>query len=172
MAKKKRKTRTSKKTQKQPIVSKMVYLIVTLVFFIVANMYCTDLLLDEMDLGLTVSNPVFTLRYVQNTGAAFSLLEEYPYAVTILSVIALLVVLVYTVNNLSTLSMKGVFWSSLLMSGIFCNLYERIFLGYVRDFIYLNFVEFPIFNFSDMAINISVVAIIILLLHKNILKNI
>ena len=102
MAKKKRKTRTSKKTQEQPIVSKMVYLIVTLVFFIVANMYCTDLLLDEMDLGLTVSNPVFALRYVQNTGAAFSLLEEYPYAVTILSVFALLLVLspsIWSING-------------------------------------------------------------------------
>ena len=150
----------------------MVYLILTLIFFIVANMYCTDLLLDEMDLGLRVVNPVFTLRYVQNTGAAFSMLEEYPYAVIILSAVALLVVLIYTINNLSTLSMKAVFFSSMLMSGIFCNLYERIFLGYVRDFIYLNFVEFPIFNFSDMYINISVIAIIILLLNKNILKNI
>ncbi len=172
MAKKKRRTRISKKAQEQPIISKMAYLIITLVFFIASNMYLTDMLLEEMDLGLVVSNPVFALRYVQNTGAAFSLLEGYPYAVTILSVIALLVVLVYTVNNLTTLSMKAVFWSSLLMSGIFCNLYERIFLGYVRDFIQLTFVEFPIFNFSDMAINISVVAIIILLLHKNILKNI
>jgi len=172
MAKKKRKSNKASKIVESSITSKMLYLIITLVFFIASNMYLTDLLLDEMDLGLSVVNPVFSLRYVENTGAAFSLLETYPYAVIALSVIALIIVLVYTINNLQTLSMKALFCSSLLMSGIFCNLYERIFLGYVRDFIYLNFVEFPIFNFSDMSINIAVLFIIILLLSKNILKNI
>ncbi|MBR1908166.1 signal peptidase II [bacterium] len=172
MAKKKRKSNKLTKIAESSITSKMIYLIVTLIFFIASNMYLTDLLLDEMDLGLTVVNPVFSLRYVENTGAAFSLLENYPYAVIALSAAALIVVLVYTINNLQTLSMKAVFCSSLLMSGIFCNLYERIFFGYVRDFIHLNFVDFPIFNFSDMSINIAVLFIIVLLFSKNILKNI
>ena len=172
MTKKKRKSNKAERIVESSITSKMIYLIVTLVFFIFANMYFTDLLLDEMELGLTVVNPVFALKYVQNTGAAFSLLENYPYAVIALAAIALVCVLVYTINNLQTLSMKAIFASSLLMSGIFCNLYERLFLGFVRDFIKLNFVEFPIFNFSDMSINIAVLIIITLLLSKNLLKNI
>lgn len=172
MTKKKRKSNKAERIVESSITSKMIYLIVTLIFFIAANMYLTDLLLDEMDLGLTVVNPVFTLKYVQNTGAAFSILENYPYAVIALAAIALVCVLVYTINNLQTLSMKAIFASSLLMSGIFCNLYERLFLGFVRDFIKLNFVEFPIFNFSDMFINIAVLIIIILLFSKNLLKNI
>jgi len=172
MTKKKRKSNKVEHIVESSITSKMIYLIVTLVFFIFANMYLTDLLLDEMELGLTVINPVFALKYVQNTGAAFSILENYPYAVIALAAIALIIVLVYTINNLKTLSMKAIFASSLLMSGIFCNLYERLFLGFVRDFIKLNFVEFPIFNFSDMSINIAVLIIIILLFSKNLLKNI
>ncbi len=172
MTKKKRKSNKAERIVESSITSKMIYLIVTLVFFVLANMYLTDLLLDEMEMGLTVVNSVFTLKYVQNTGAAFSLLENYPYAVIALAGIALVVVLIYTINNLQTLSMKAVFASSLLMSGIFCNLYERLFLGFVRDFIKLNFVDFPIFNFSDMSINIAVLIIIILLFSKNLLKNI
>ncbi len=172
MARKKRKSNKVEKIVESSITGKMVYLIVTLVFFIAANMYLTDLLLDEIELGLSVANPVFILKYVQNTGAAFSVLENYPYAIIAISVIALIVVLVYTINNLQTLSMKAIFCFSLLMSGIFCNLYERIFFGYVRDFIYLNFIDFPIFNFSDIAINVAVLGIIILLLRKDILKNI
>lgn len=172
MTRKKRKSNKAEQIVESSITSKMIYLVVTLIFFILANMYLTDLLLDEMELGLTVVNPVFTLKYVQNTGAAFSLLENYPYAVIVLAAIALIIVLVYTINNLQTLSMKAIFASSLLMSGIFCNLYERLFLGFVRDFIKLNFVDFPIFNFSDMSINIAVLIIITLLLSKNLLKNI
>lgn len=172
MTRKKRKSNKAERIVESSITSKMIYLLVTLVFFVLANMYLTDLLLDEMELGLTVVNPVFALKYVQNTGAAFSILENYPYAVIALAAIALIIVLVYTINNLQTLSMKAIFASSLLMSGIFCNLYERLFLGFVRDFIKLNFVEFPIFNFSDMSINIAVLIIIMLLLSKNLLKNI
>ena len=104
MAKKKRKSNNAEKIVESSITSKMIYLVVTLAFFIAANMYLTDLLLDEMNLGLTVVNPVFTLKYVQNTGAAFSILENYPYAVMALSGIALVFVLVYTINNLQTLS--------------------------------------------------------------------
>jgi len=172
MAKKKRKSNKAEKIIESSITSKLIYLVVTLVFFILANMYLTDLLLEEMELGLTVVNPVFSLKYVQNTGAAFSILENYPYAIIALAVIALIIVLVYTINNLKTLSMKAIFCSSLLMSGVFCNLYERIFLGFVRDFIRLNFVDFPVFNFSDISINVAVLFIIILLLSKDTLKNI
>jgi len=51
-----------------------------------------------------------------------------------------------------------------LLAGILGNLYERIALGYVRDFFDLAFVNFPIFNISDIFINIGVLGIIILIL--------
>lgn len=162
---------TKKKKNNTSSVSKLVYLIVTLVFLIVANMYFSDLIIEELDLGLNLANPVFALRYVQNMGAAFSILKDYPYAVIGLSAGAFVFVLFYTINNIKNISMRGIFLFSLLMSGIFCNLYERIFFGYVRDFIELTFVTFSIFNFSDIAINLSVFTIIILLLNKNVLKN-
>ena len=34
----------------------------------------------------------------------------------------------------------------ILLSGAICNLYDRIAFGYVRDFIKLDFMNFPIFN--------------------------
>ena len=59
----------------------------------------------------------------------------------------------------------------MLVSGIFCNLYERICFGYVRDFFKFNFIEFPVFNISDIFINISVLAIIVIILKNKYLKN-
>lgn len=58
------------------------------------------------------------------------------------------------------------FATAMLVSGVICNTYERITLGYVRDFINLKFIEFPVFNISDILINLGVLAIIILVALK------
>ena len=63
------------------------------------------------------------------------------------------------------------FWAAMLIAGISCNMYERIVFGYVRDFFKLNFIEFPVFNISDIFINISVLAIIIIIIKNKYLKN-
>ena len=62
--------------------------------------------------------------------------------------------------------MKSIFFVSLLTAGIAGNLHERIVFGYVRDFFDLTFVNFPVFNISDIFINIGVIALIILILLK------
>ena len=62
--------------------------------------------------------------------------------------------------------MKSIFFVSLLTAGIAGNLHERIVFGYVRDFFELTFVNFPVFNISDIFINIGVIALIILILLK------
>ena len=47
------------------------------------------------------------------------------------------------------------------------NCHERIVLGYVRDYIHLNFMNFPVFNMADIFITIGVIALIgILLVYK------
>ena len=43
----------------------------------------------------------------------------------------------------------------MLVGGALGNLYDRIFLGYVRDFIKLDFMSFPVFNFADVFLNIG-----------------
>ena len=67
--------------------------------------------------------------------------------------------------------MLTVFWIALLVAGIFCNLGERILLGYVRDFFKLNFVNFPVFNISDIFINVSVFAIVFIIIKYKYTKN-
>ena len=62
--------------------------------------------------------------------------------------------------------MKSIFFSSILAAGIAGNLHERIVFGFVRDFFELKFVDFPVFNISDIFINIGVIALIILILIR------
>lgn len=160
----------ARKKQPQNLWIKISFLFLIFCVIVFTNLYLSDYITDLVTHGFTVNNVIFSLKYMQNTGAAFSLMQEYTYVLIAFSVIALTILFAYIIRNAGTMSFKGIFWLTLMMSGIFCNLYERIMLGYVRDFINLNFINFPVFNFSDMLICTSVFAIIILLLMKTSLK--
>ena len=114
------------------------------------------------------TNPVFDLIFIQNTGAAFSILENSKIFLISFSAFAILAMIIYLIKNIQKASTFAIFWASLLIAGVFCNMYERIAYGYVRDFFKLNFIDFPVFNISDIFINISVVAIVIIIITNEI----
>ena len=43
---------------------------------------------------------------------------------------------------------------------------DRIRLNYVIDFIYFKFIKFPVFNFADICVTLSVILIVLLFIFK------
>lgn len=146
--------------------SKLIYFAVCYVFFIFTDLYLSNMMVEQLTDGYRLSNPVFSLNYIKNTGAAFSILQDSRELLIILSMIALVLLAIHVIKNIKTISLKAIFFISLLSAGIAGNLHERIVYGYVRDFFQLNFINFPVFNISDIFINIGVIALIILILIK------
>ncbi|MCQ2739879.1 MAG: signal peptidase II [bacterium] len=149
--------------------NKIIYLITSIVFYTIINFYFSKLILDYR--FMLDKNPILDFVYAYNTGAAFSLMENMQFLLIIFSAIAIFSVLYFTIKNIQKFSTITLFWTSMLISGIFCNLVERIFLGYVLDYFKLNFIDFPVFNISDIFINISVIALIIIIVKNKYLKN-
>ncbi len=109
-----------------------------------------------------IINNFFYLTYVQNTGAAFSILIGYRYILIIITLIFLYYLYKDTKkqtnpNKLAILS------HGLLLGGIIGNLIDRIIYGYVID--YLDFMifnyNFPIFNLADTFIVIGCIILVI-----------
>lgn len=109
----------------------------------------------------------FSINYVENKGAAFSLLENNTTLIIIMSVIIILLIdnLIKkekTFNTLATFSL------GIIIGGIFGNLIDRILYHSVID--YLSFAifkyHFPIFNFADIGITIGVLLLIISMLKN------
>ena len=150
--------------------SKLFYLWLTFAFFAWLDFYCSSVIAGYIYKHGSVDNPFLSLIYVKNTGAAFSILEHSTTLLIVISLVALLWLLHWTINNIHRVGTVFIFWTSLLCSGITCNLYERIHYGYVRDFFKLGFVNFPVFNISDIFINIGVFAILILVITKKCYK--
>jgi len=146
--------------------SKLIYFIICYVFFIIADIYSSNILAEKLVDGLKLDNQVFSLNYIKNTGAAFSILQDSREILIILSVVALVLLILYVWKHIKKISLKECFFISILSAGIAGNLHERIAYGYVRDYFQLNFVNFPVFNISDIFINVGVIALIILILMK------
>ena len=146
--------------------SKISYLFVAIIFFIIFDIYFSNIMMNCVE--TMSSNPVFDLIFIQNTGAAFNILENSKIFLISFSAFAILAMIIYLIKNIQKASSFAIFWASLLIAGVFCNMYERIAYGYVRDFFKLNFIDFPVFNISDIFINISVVAIVIIIITNEI----
>lgn len=139
------------------------FLFAFLLFFVLD--YCfSNFIAAKLLGGWEFSNSILNLVYEENTGAAFSLMQNSTTFLIVLSLIALLAILYYVIKNSDALRKTSILFLALLGAGILGNLIERLIFGYVRDFFELAFVNFPIFNISDVFINIGVAGIIILIL--------
>ncbi len=146
--------------------SKLMYLIVSTIFLIYFNLYCSTYF-SSISQDPLLFIPGLKLNYMENTGAAFSILQDYKILLIAFGIVAIGLILWYTIKNISELTMKNMFLVALLITGVGCNMYERIAFGFVRDYFELTFINFPVFNISDIFINISVIVIMIMLFNKN-----
>lgn len=94
-----------------------------------------------------------SLTHVRNTGAAFGLFRNQVLLLSLVTV-ALLCSLVFLRKHIAALGQWGRIGIALVLGGALGNLYDRIFLGYVVDF--LEFPSFPVFNLADSAIVLGV----------------
>lgn len=93
------------------------------------------------------------LILVLNQGAAFGLFQGQVFVLALISLIVLLGLFYFYKQE----PHKTIFWYlafGFLVSGAVGNLYDRLFQGYVIDFLYTSF--WPTFNFADVFINLGI----------------
>jgi len=102
----------------------------------------------------------FYITYVENRGAAFSILQNFRWGFVILTFIAFAVMIRMMVVQKHVLVRLSL---SLLIGGATGNLIDRLFHGYVVDFLdfYPFGYDFPVFNAADVCITVGVALLII-----------
>ena len=141
----------------------MIFLIIS-VLFLAADLITKYFVATNMTVGATILlfKNIFHLTYVQNTGAAFSILAGQRLLLILLPALVIIFIAIYVLikkpkNRLLMLSL------SMIVSGGLGNLIDRIIFGYVIDF--FDFVifgyDYPIFNIADSFILIGVVLLVI-----------
>ncbi len=102
----------------------------------------------------TVIGNFLQFRYVENTGAAFSLFED---KTVLLSIFSALVMAVGFYLLIARKFKSKVLVASvvMIMGGGLGNLIDRVFRHFVVDYIEVLFIDFPVFNFADCFITVG-----------------
>ncbi len=108
---------------------------------------------------------VLELRYLENRGAAFGILQGGKVIFLIITPIVLLAA-AYVLIRMPDGGKYRIlhFLLDCIIIGAVGNMIDRIRLDYVVDFIYISLIDFPIFNVADMFVSIATVAAAMLLL--------
>ena len=108
---------------------------------------------------------VLQLHYLENTGAAFSMLEgkQTFFAVaTPILLILLLIILFRMPREKKYLYLDYII--VLVVAGAIGNHIDRVINNYVVDFIYFSLINFPVFNIADCYVTVSMILLLILIL--------
>ena len=143
---------------------------IILVVILVIVLLGIDLLLKYLvSTYLTTVNIIdnfFSLTYVLNDGAAFSLFASRTYLLILIALICLFFIIYELKNNLDDRVLSIGY--SLVLAGLLGNFLDRLIDGYIIDYISFKIFtyNFPIFNFADILIVVGIIIVII----KEILK--
>ena len=108
---------------------------------------------------------VFELRYLENNGAAFGMLQNQHWLFYIITVV-LGVAIVVLLWKMPTA--KKYIWLRIcsigILAGAFGNFIDRVSHHYVVDFLYFSLIDFPIFNVADIYVTLGAILAFILIL--------
>lgn len=108
---------------------------------------------------------VLEFYYIQNRGAAFGMFQNGTFILSLISAAALIVLIFIYLripDGKKYLPLRLVL--IFIAAGAAGNLYDRVSLQYVRDFIYFSLIDFPVFNVADIYVTCSVFILAFLIL--------
>lgn len=136
----------------------LVYIIALII--IVIDQLLKYVINSNMDLfqSIKIIEDFFSITYVINKGAAWSMLSGKGLILIIFTIFAVFFINKYCIANKKLSKFETIIYG-ILYGGIFGNLIDRIFRGGVID--YLDFkifdYDFPVFNVADICIVISMI---------------
>jgi signal peptidase II len=114
--------------------------------------------------AITVVDGFFRFTYAENPGAAFSFLAGVSFGRWLLVALGAIAVAFFFAWALRTRGPLSFLGASLILGGALGNLFDRVRLGYVVDFVewhYRDRVSWPIFNVADVWIFVGAVLLAI-----------
>lgn len=116
---------------------------------------------------IPVINKVFGLYYVENKGISFSMLSSKMALIIIITSIIMLILIYVMIRTPKTkYFIPFSIVLSVIVGGAAGNMIDRIFRGFVIDFIMLDFINFPIFNVADIFVCVGLFILVILIIFK------
>lgn len=142
-----------------------VYFLISAVCVLILDQVTKYIIIEKLPISseIEVIRGFFYITHVKNTGAAFGLFQDSTRTLTIISFVAIVLIIILKIM----LKLNYAFYNvslGFILGGALGNLIDRYFVGEVTDF--LNFTFWPVFNIADSFIIIGFCLIIILILRE------
>ena len=101
--------------------------------------------------------PFFSITYVHNIGAAFSIFEGQRWMLAAVAFVVSVVIIYMLYRNNRQQKLENISLA-LILGGALGNLFDRLYHGFVVDFLDVNFGDwhYPTFNIADCAICLGI----------------
>ena len=106
-----------------------------------------------------------SLTYLQNRGAAFSMLQDQQWFFTVITLVVMAGAIWYLHKHLDD-SLWTVLGLMLIISGGLGNFIDRVSQGFVVDMFHLDFINFAIFNVADSYLSVGVIVLLLAMLKE------
>lgn len=118
----------------------------------------------EGEADVVLWKDVLHFSFVRNEGAAFGMLQNQRWLFMIVSTVAIVGLLVYLIRW-KPKSLWVRLSIAMIIGGGIGNMIDRIFLGYVIDFIYFKLIDFPVFNVADSFVTVGCGILVVYLFY-------
>lgn len=115
--------------------------------------------INELSSDIVIIKGFFSFSYLENRGAAFGILQQKIILLSIVTLVIIIGIIYYIVVKKPASRWLRVSLS-LIISGAFGNLFDRVYYRYVVDFILFHYKDkyyFPTFNVADMMVVIGTI---------------
>jgi signal peptidase II len=114
---------------------------------------------------VTVIPGVLELRYLENRGAAFGMLQNRQWIFVVFAICCVILCCWYVFRLAAEdRHLASAVCLSVLAAGASGNLIDRVARGSVIDFIYVSLIHFPVFNVADICVSVSTIVLVFLVL--------
>ena len=131
-----------------------IYFLTLSIFIVLIDQFTKYLMFYNKKLFINKDFLLFKLDFVKNYGAAFNILSGSRIFLSLISIL-FSILLIYLIFRKNTLNSFDLYSYSFILGGTVGNGIDRIYKGFVVDFINLNIINFPVFNLADISINIG-----------------
>ncbi len=142
-----------------------IYFLSLSIFIVLIDQFTKYLMFHNKKIFINKDFLLFKLDFVKNYGAAFNIFSGSRIFLSLISIL-FSIILIYLIFRKNTLNLFDLYSYSFILGGTFGNGIDRIYKGFVVDFINLNIINFPVFNIADISINIGFIFLLF-----NIFKN-
>ena len=143
-----------------------IYFLFLSIFIVLIDQFTKYLIFYNKKLFINKDFILFKLDFVKNYGAAFNIFSGSRIFLSLISIL-FSILLIYLIFRKNTLKIFELYSYSFILGGTIGNGIDRIFKGFVVDFVNLNFINFPVFNIADISINIGFIFLLYSIFRNN-----